>query len=64
MPLVRVENLEKSFKDLRVIKGLNFELENGKCVALIGANGAGKTTTLKMLSEFAGTKQRYDFFCG
>jgi ABC-2 type transport system ATP-binding protein len=50
MPLVKVENLEKSFKDLRVIKGLNFELENGKCVALIGANGAGKTTTLKMLS--------------
>ena len=50
MPLVRVVNLEKSFKDLRVVKGLNFELEAGKCVALIGANGAGKTTTLKMLS--------------
>lgn len=50
MSLVRVENLEKSFKDLKVIKGLNFELAAGKCVALIGANGAGKTTTLKMLS--------------
>lgn len=70
MPLVTVENLEKSFKDLRVIKGLNFELENGKCVALIGANGAGKTTTLKMLSglleptegkiAFAGEKQGGD----
>ncbi|MBT2695656.1 ABC transporter ATP-binding protein [Bacillus sp. ISL-55] len=70
MPLVTVENLEKSFKDLRVIKGLNFQLENGKCVALIGANGAGKTTTLKMLSglleptkgkiSFAGEKQGAD----
>jgi ABC-2 type transport system ATP-binding protein len=50
MALVHVENLEKSFKDLKVIKGLNFQLEAGKCVALIGANGAGKTTTLKMLS--------------
>lgn len=50
MSLVCVENLEKSFKDLKVIKGLNFELAAGKCVALIGANGAGKTTTLKMLS--------------
>ncbi|GAM16733.1 ABC transporter ATP-binding protein [Mesobacillus selenatarsenatis] len=70
MPLVTVENLEKSFKDLRVIKGLNFQLENGKCVALIGANGAGKTTTLKMLSgllrptkgkiSFAGEKQGGD----
>lgn len=50
MALVHVENLEKSFKDLKIIKGLNFQLEAGKCVALIGANGAGKTTTLKMLS--------------
>lgn len=50
MALVHVENLVKSFKDLKVIKGLNFELESGKCIALIGANGAGKTTTLKMLS--------------
>ena len=50
MAIIRVENLEKSFKDTKVIKDLNFELEAGKCVALIGANGAGKTTTLKMLS--------------
>ncbi|WP_423407086.1 ATP-binding cassette domain-containing protein [Heyndrickxia sp. MSNUG] len=50
MTLIHVENLEKSFKGTKVIKGLNFELEAGKCVALIGANGAGKTTTLKMLS--------------
>jgi ABC-2 type transport system ATP-binding protein len=50
MALVHVENLEKHFKDMKVIKGLNFQLEAGKCVALIGANGAGKTTTLKMLS--------------
>lgn len=50
MALIHVENLEKSFKGTKVIKGLNFELEAGKCVALIGANGAGKTTTLKMLS--------------
>lgn len=50
MALIHVENLEKSFKGTKVIKGLNFDLEAGKCIALIGANGAGKTTTLKMLS--------------
>ncbi|MEH7884883.1 ABC transporter ATP-binding protein [Bacillus sp. JJ1609] len=70
MALIHVENLEKSFKDTKVIKGLNFELEAGKCVALIGANGAGKTTTLKMLSGllkpshgricFEGEKKRDD----
>jgi ABC-2 type transport system ATP-binding protein len=50
MALIQVKNLEKTFKETKVIKGLNFDLEPGKCVALIGANGAGKTTTLKMLS--------------
>ncbi|RSD26226.1 ABC transporter ATP-binding protein [Mesobacillus subterraneus] len=50
MALVRVDNLVKNFKEMKVIKGLDFELEAGKCVALIGANGAGKTTTLKMLA--------------
>ncbi|WP_210365124.1 ABC transporter ATP-binding protein [Bacillus sp. REN3] len=50
MALVHVENLEKRFQNKLVIKGVSFELEAGKCVALIGANGAGKTTILKMLS--------------
>lgn len=50
MALVRVENLEKSFQGTKVIKGINFTLDHGKCVALLGANGAGKTTILKMLS--------------
>ena len=50
MALVHVQDLEKSFQNTKVIKGISFKLEAGKCVALIGANGAGKTTTLKMLS--------------
>lgn len=50
MPLIHVENVEKSFQHVNVIKGINFKLENGKCVALIGANGAGKTTILRMMS--------------
>lgn len=50
MTLIHVEHVEKSFQHLKVIKGINFKLEQGKCVALIGANGAGKTTILKMMS--------------
>lgn len=50
MALIQVENLEKSYHKSNVINGIDFQLEAGKCVALIGANGAGKTTTLKMLS--------------
>jgi ABC-2 type transport system ATP-binding protein len=50
MSVVRVNDLKKKFHDKEVIKGLNFDLENGKCTALIGPNGSGKTTTLRMLS--------------
>ncbi|HAQ07251.1 MAG TPA: ABC transporter ATP-binding protein [Bacillus bacterium] len=50
MALVHVKDLVKNFQNTKVIKGISFKLEAGKCIALIGANGAGKTTTLKMLS--------------
>lgn len=50
MSIIRVNGLKKNFQDLEIIKGLNFSLEEGKCIALLGPNGAGKTTTLRMLS--------------
>ncbi|MDF2903095.1 MAG: multidrug transporter ATP-binding protein [Bacillus sp. (in: firmicutes)] len=50
MPVVSVNGLKKDFQDKRVIKGVDFNLENGKCTALIGPNGSGKTTILRMLS--------------
>ncbi|MBS4190865.1 ABC transporter ATP-binding protein [Bacillus sp. FJAT-49705] len=48
--VVTVSGLRKSFQNEDVIKGLEFDLTKGKCIALLGANGAGKTTTLQMLS--------------
>ncbi|WP_174733030.1 ABC transporter ATP-binding protein [Mesobacillus harenae] len=50
MSIIKVDNLVKSFGDIKVIKNLSFMLEQGKCIALLGPNGAGKTTTLRMLS--------------
>jgi ABC-2 type transport system ATP-binding protein len=50
MSLIKINGLRKSFQGTEVIKGLDFELENGKCTALLGPNGSGKTTTLRMLS--------------
>ncbi|WP_075981978.1 ABC transporter ATP-binding protein [Bacillus massilinigeriensis] len=50
MTIIHVENLKKSFQSNEVIKGISFGLEEGQCIALLGANGAGKTTILKMLS--------------
>jgi ABC-2 type transport system ATP-binding protein len=45
-----VQGLEKSYKELRVLRGVDFEVARGSIFALLGANGAGKTTVVKILS--------------
>ncbi|CAN5362157.1 daunorubicin resistance protein DrrA family ABC transporter ATP-binding protein [soil metagenome] len=45
-----VKNLRKSYKDLKVLKGVSFSVKRGTMLALLGPNGAGKTTTVKILS--------------
>lgn len=49
-PPVRVRGLVKSFKDVEVLRGVDFEVERGSIFALLGSNGAGKTTVIKILS--------------
>lgn len=50
MKLLKVIDLVKSFGNTNAVKGINFHIEEGRCVSLLGPNGAGKTTTLKMIS--------------
>jgi ABC-2 type transport system ATP-binding protein len=45
-----VEDLTKSYKDLKVLKEISFFAERGTVFSLLGPNGAGKTTTIKILS--------------
>ncbi len=47
---VRVEGLEKSYQDLRVLRGVDFDVARGSIFALLGSNGAGKTTVMKILA--------------
>jgi ABC-2 type transport system ATP-binding protein len=49
-PAIRVHGLEKSYKELRVLRGVDFEVARGSIFALLGSNGAGKTTVVKILS--------------
>jgi ABC-2 type transport system ATP-binding protein len=49
-PAIRVQALEKSFKDLQVLRGVDFDVARGSIFALLGSNGAGKTTVVKILS--------------
>ncbi|UQU61897.1 ATP-binding cassette domain-containing protein [Couchioplanes caeruleus] len=47
---IHVRGLQKSFKDLEVLRGVDLEVARGSIVALLGSNGAGKTTMVRILS--------------
>lgn len=47
---IRVRGIEKSFSDLRVLRGVDFVVDRGTVFALLGSNGAGKTTLVRILS--------------
>jgi ABC-2 type transport system ATP-binding protein len=47
---ISVRGIEKSYKDLHVLRGVDFEVERGSIFALLGSNGAGKTTIVRILS--------------
>ena len=47
--MIKVENLNKSFDGVQVLKNINVEYEPGKCNMIIGASGSGKTVLLKNL---------------
>lgn len=49
-PLLTVENLDVYYGSIHALKGINFKVNEGEVVSLIGANGAGKTTTLRAIS--------------
>jgi len=49
-PAIHVHNLEKSYKKLEVLCGVDFDVARGSIFALLGSNGAGKTTVVKILS--------------
>jgi ABC-2 type transport system ATP-binding protein len=49
-PAIQVQGLEKSYKELSVLRGVDFEVARGSIFALLGSNGAGKTTVVKILS--------------
>lgn len=49
-PAIRVQGIEKSFKDEPVLRGVTFDVTAGSIFALLGSNGAGKTTLVRILS--------------
>ena len=50
MPILEVQNIEKSFGPTKVLQDISFSLERGKALAIIGSSGSGKTTLLRCLN--------------
>lgn len=48
--VISVSNLEKSYKNVDVLKKISFSVQKGSIFALLGSNGAGKTTTIRILA--------------
>ncbi|MGH3875960.1 MAG: ABC transporter ATP-binding protein [Actinophytocola sp.] len=48
-PAIHVRGLEKSYKELHVLRGVDLDVARGNILALLGSNGAGKTTMVKIL---------------
>lgn len=62
--LIRVEDLHKSFGDLKVLKGVNEHISKGEVVSIIGPSGGGKSTFLRCLNLLEVPTSGHIFFEG
>ena len=51
--IIRAENIEKAFGNLKVLKGIDFEAGRGEVVSITGQSGAGKSTLLQILGTLS-----------
>ncbi|MEE1061986.1 MAG: amino acid ABC transporter ATP-binding protein [Ruminococcus sp.] len=62
--LIKVDNLQKSFGDVDVLKGVNAEIKKGDVIVVIGASGSGKSTFLRCLNRLEEPTGGHIFFEG
>ncbi|MDP3436244.1 MAG: ATP-binding cassette domain-containing protein, partial [Bacteroidales bacterium] len=47
--MIKAQNIKKSFGNLLVLKGIDFEAKNSEVLSIVGASGAGKSSLLQIL---------------
>ena len=47
--IIKIDNLSKSFGDVKAVKNLSFQVKRGELFAFLGVNGAGKSTTISII---------------
>ncbi|WP_326909911.1 ABC transporter ATP-binding protein [Sedimentibacter sp. MB31-C6] len=53
--IIQIKGVKKAYKDVEVLKGVDFEVEEGGIFALLGSNGAGKTTMIRIMATLIKT---------
>ncbi len=61
MALLEAKDIHAGYGPVEVLRGLDFEVNEGEVVVILGANGAGKTTTLRALSGMIDTRGSFRF---
>lgn len=49
-PIIQVKDLKKTFKEVKAVDNVSFDVQQGEIFAFLGPNGAGKSTTIKILT--------------
>ena len=63
-PIMEIRHLEKTFGDHQVLKDINFDVEKGNVICIIGSSGSGKSTLLRCLNFLETPTSGQIFFHG
>lgn len=62
--MLSVENIVSGYGDIKIVRGISFNVAEGAIATIVGANGAGKTTTLRTMAGINRTQQGRILFDG